>query len=207
MSVQNYEMNPSEIKKIINPKKKDYEGSYNFGKSEGESDLEVIYSNGKFYARTEYADWENNTWVGKSDRLSVKYLKYRIVIDKTEYELSISDNERGLISHYYESVEKKTHHYIQFNPGNDIEKPKGQYPESSFVKLSLEELTELPKTELKIIRNEIFARNGYIFKSGGKMDNYFSKKEWYRLVNKKDNIKFSDIEKYNIELILKLEKS
>nr|WP_233098837.1 YARHG domain-containing protein [Aureibaculum flavum] len=197
-------MNPSEIKKTINPKKIDYEGSYHFGESEGESDLEIIFSNNKLYARTEYADWENNTWVGKSDRLPIEYSKHKTVIDKTEYELSISDNEKGLISHYYKNVGEKTHHYIQFNPSNDIEKPQGKYPESSFVKLTLKELTELPKSELKIMRNEIFARNGYIFKSGGKMDTYFSKKIWYKPI-KKDNINFSDIEKHNIELILKLE--
>ena len=38
------------------------------------------------------------------------------------------------------------------------------------------------------------------------MNNYFSKKEWYKPI-KKDVIEFSDIEKHNIELILKLEKS
>jgi len=206
MSVQNYEMNLSEIKKIINPKMMDYEGSYHFGESEGESNLEIIFSNGKLYARTEYVDWENNTWVGKSDRRSVEYSNYKIVIEKTEYELSTSDNEKGLVSHYYESVEQNIQHDIQFNPNTNIERPEGKYPEASFVKLTSKELSELSISELKIMRNEIFARKGYVFKAGGKMNNYFSKKEWYKPI-KKDVIEFSDIEKHNIELILKLEKS
>lgn len=59
---------------------------------------------------------------------------------------------------------------------------------------------------LKVIRNEIFARHGYIFKNGGEMDKYFSSKEWY--IPKLNNINhlLSDIEKHNIRLIKQLEK-
>ena len=59
---------------------------------------------------------------------------------------------------------------------------------------------------LKVIRNEIFARHGYIFKNGGEMEKYFSSKEWY--IPKFNNINhlLSDIEKHNIRLIKQLEK-
>lgn len=206
ISVQNYEIEPSSIKKYEITQKSDFEGSYHFGESEGESNLEILYSNYKFYARTEYAEWENNTWVGKSDRLTIRYENEKIIIDKTEYELSILEDTKGLKSTYSEIVDKKNTQFIQFNPAHEIEKPKGKFPETSFVKMTENELSIYSKNELKIMRNEIFARNGYIFKKGGKMDNYFSNKDWYSSINKINNPDLSDIEKYNVDLILKLEQ-
>lgn len=207
ISIQDYGVNPSTIKKIANPKISDYEGSYHFGDSEGESQLEIIYSNAKLFARTDYAEWENNTWAGKSDRLLIKYLNGKILIDKINYELSFSDKAKGLTSHYYKNIDGKTHHYIQFNPDNKIEKPKGKYPETSFVKLTVDDLSRFSQSDLKIMRNEIFARKGHIFKQGGKMDNYFSQKEWYKPIEKINNSNLNDVEKHNVVLILELEKS
>jgi len=45
--------------------------------------------------------------------------------------------------------------------------------------LSEEDLSGLSKQELRILRNEIYARHGYIFKSQD-LRNYFSAKDWYR---------------------------
>ena len=95
--------------------------------------------------------------------------------------------------------------YVQFNEGKKI-KTIGKYPESSFVKLTNRDLITYTKYELKIMRNEIFARNGYVFKKDGEMDNYFSRKGWYRAIRKTRNPNLSDIEKHNVNLILKLEK-
>lgn len=51
-----------------------------------------------------------------------------------------------------------------------------------------EVLLQKSKDELQIIRNEVFARKGYIFEKGGDMDIYFSKLTWYdpRLKNVDD---------------------
>jgi len=59
--------------------------------------------------------------------------------------------------------------------------------------------------DYKLIRNEIFARHGYVFVKGGEMDKYFRSKEWY--TPKFNNIYhlLSDIEKHNIKLIKELE--
>ncbi len=59
--------------------------------------------------------------------------------------------------------------------------------------------------DLDIMRNEIFAEYGYKFKSE-KWQNYFKKKQWY--FPQHDNVdKFlSDIEKENIQTILKMKK-
>ncbi len=207
ISVQNYDVNPSTIKKVADSKIHDYEGSYHFGDSEGESQLEIIYSNAKLFARTDYAEWENNTWAAKSDRLAIKYLNGKVKINKTYYELSFSDKAKGLTSHYYKNIDDKTQHYIQFNPNRKIEKPQGKYPEASFVKLAADDLSHFSKPDLKIMRNEVFARNGHTFKQGGELDYYFSQKEWYKPKGKIKNSNLNDVEKYNVALILELEKS
>lgn len=59
---------------------------------------------------------------------------------------------------------------------------------------------------LKVIRNEIFARHGYIFKNGGEMEKYFLAEEWYIPEFNNINHLLSDIEKHNIQLIKQLEK-
>ena len=76
-----------------------------------------------------------------------------------------------------------------------------------FTKKELVWYVDYYELNYKIIRNEIFARHGYIFKSGGEMDKYFRSKKWY--IPKFNNINhlLSDIEKHNIQLIKQLEKS
>ncbi len=216
VSVQNDEIDYSSIKKVQNPKISDYQGSYHFGESEGESQLEIIYSNGKLFARSKYNEREQDDWILKHDRTPIKYVNGKIKIGKSTYELYICTQttystlvkgRKGLGSHFFESTQGKIHHYIQFNPNNNIEKSRGRHPETSFVKLTLKDLSSFSKYDLKIMRNEIFARNGHIFKEGGEMRKYFSKKEWYRSIRKTSHLNLSPIEKYNIDLILKLEKS
>lgn len=52
-------------------------------------------------------------------------------------------------------------------------------PDSDTRELSYAELWEWDYESLGFILNEIFARHGYNFISGGKYDNYFSKMPWY----------------------------
>ena len=57
--------------------------------------------------------------------------------------------------------------------------------------------------ELRLIRNEIFARKGYVFKSSD-LQKYFESKEWY-VPNNNNQIILSKNEKSNIDLIRKIE--
>ncbi len=59
--------------------------------------------------------------------------------------------------------------------------------------------------ELKLIRNEIYARKGYVFKNQ-KLQDYFSAKEWYK-PNTNAKITLTEIEKKNVELIKNIEYS
>jgi len=80
----------------------------------------------------------------------------------------------------------------------------GIYPQTSQRILTSSELAGLSKWELKVMRNEIFARHGYIFKTA-EMKNYFSKQSWYSPMYSDVNSKITDIERKNIELIKKYE--
>jgi hypothetical protein len=79
---------------------------------------------------------------------------------------------------------------------------KRLYPEASMEILTSTKLNLYIKEDLDIMRNEIFASYGYIFKTE-KWREYFSKQEWYSQSESYSNADLSDIEKQNIEAILK----
>ena len=64
------------------------------------------------------------------------------------------------------------------------------------------------------MRNEIYARHGYVFNKSQEMINYFNGLSWYNSIPKisyDDSYifknMFSEIERYNVELIRNVEKS
>ena len=59
--------------------------------------------------------------------------------------------------------------------------------------------------ELKIMRNEIFARHGYIFKSTD-MQNYFAMQKWYKPTSADVTKELTPIERVNVSLIDIMEK-
>ncbi|BAR85619.1 IG hypothetical 16680 [Bacillus thuringiensis serovar tolworthi] len=73
------------------------------------------------------------------------------------------------------------------------------FPDSDIRKLMSADLTYLSKEQLKIARNEIYARHGHIFQTKD-MQAYFAKQSWYR-ENPYFTGTLTDIETYNIELI------
>ncbi len=81
----------------------------------------------------------------------------------------------------------------------------GKYPQVSQKLLTAAELKKYSKAELKIMRNEVFARYGYIFKSED-MKNYFGKQD-YRGYMSDVTAFLSDIEIKNVDLIKKAEST
>lgn len=78
------------------------------------------------------------------------------------------------------------------------------FPDSSVIRLSDAEIATLTKDELSLARNEIFARNGYIFNSD-ELQDYFSRKNWYHPNPHYDSY-LNEIEKYNVDLIKRREE-
>jgi len=80
----------------------------------------------------------------------------------------------------------------------------GIYPQASKYKMTASELYGMSRYDLRIMRNEIYARHGYIFKTNDMRD-YFINQNWYQ-PSYDDVTRFlTPVEKYNIELIKDLE--
>ena len=73
-------------------------------------------------------------------------------------------------------------------------------------KLSDEELQQKSKRELELMRNEIYARHGYIFKRQD-LQQYFNEKKWYHpITHSTYDIQLNSIEQYNVKKIKSYEK-
>lgn len=72
--------------------------------------------------------------------------------------------------------------------------------------LTESELSGFSKEELRVLRNEIYARHGHIFKSED-LTNYFSRFSWYDPDTENAFNRLSDIEKKNIDKIKSMEAS
>ena len=91
---------------------------------------------------------------------------------------------------------------------NDPKQQDYILPGSSQMYLTDEDVSALSAEQLRIARNEIYARHGYIFRSED-LQTYFSGKEWYSPSVLADN--FSDemlsaLELANLDLIKKYEE-
>ncbi len=73
------------------------------------------------------------------------------------------------------------------------------------VPLTPELLAGLTLSELRLLRNEFFARNGYKFVFPG-IAQHFEWREWYRPLEDQTKVTLNEIEKQNVELIEKIEK-
>jgi hypothetical protein len=83
---------------------------------------------------------------------------------------------------------------------NKTGKYPGKYPFTSVKKITDDDLKNLSDSDLKIMKNEILARYGFIFKDA-EMKSYFNGQKWY--APKKNNVDnlLSEIEKNNLEVI------
>lgn len=79
-------------------------------------------------------------------------------------------------------------------------------PDSATRELTQKELQYYTKEELKLARNEIYARYGWNFKSE-ELKSYFEYMAWYRSGENIDDEVLSEVEKKNRDLIAKMEKT
>jgi hypothetical protein len=93
---------------------------------------------------------------------------------------------------------------IEWINHTDKQDLKGKYPFASTEILIKGILFYFDNNELRIIRNEIFARHGYKFKTA-EMRTYFESQDWYLGIYDNVNDKLTELEKLNIQLINKAE--
>ncbi len=91
------------------------------------------------------------------------------------------------------------------NINTKTDKSSREYAFVSTQRVTEAELKNYSKSQLRIMRNEIFATHGYIFQSQD-LQAYFGGKSWYRPQYQNVDAKLSDIEKYNINVIKRAEE-
>jgi hypothetical protein len=190
-----------------------YAGVYMFGDSESESNLVIIYAKNTLVAQISQFEWneEANQFFTHYETLT------NVKIGNGRFE---SDQYKGRFINYLDGEIKHIGLRID-NPwtvgmengtwelGLKSKFPftcNGEYPEATTKFLYQSDLEKMSLTELKYMRNEIFARYGYIFRPGGKMDVHFKATDWYRPQHKNVDAFLTTIEKKNIELIQRFEK-
>lgn len=62
-----------------------------------------------------------------------------------------------------------------------------------------EKINDLSIDEIRLLTNEIFARNGYQFENS-RFQNFFEEKSWYQSKNNNKSVVYNEIEKKNIKL-------
>lgn len=194
-----------------NPEK--YLFVYHFGDSEMESDLILLYSEG-WHAQIRSGSWNDDgtAWVWNYMNINnVRIDKNKFYSDRSNGEFVTYNDGKEIIKglKLYEPWSGMTEdgEYeigTKSYPVSDYF--SGTYPQASLRLLSEEELLPMSKLELKIMRNEIFARYGYRFKPAGEMDMYFRMQTWYKPTYENIDEFLTDIERKNIAKIISIEQ-
>jgi hypothetical protein len=110
-----------------------------------------------------------------------------------------------------EKVSNTRYNYYIINTDGFCKVAKGRisgarlFPQTSNRILDISELKNYQKADLDIMRNEIFADHGYIFKTE-KWKRYFDKQHWYSPLYNDVTDELTIIEKVNIDNILTVNK-
>lgn len=80
----------------------------------------------------------------------------------------------------------------------------GDYTFASSIPLTNAMLEQYSSKELRLIRNEIFARYGFVFKSAD-LQAHFNAMDWYVSIKNSRKISLTPLEKVNIQLLLNME--
>ncbi len=175
-----------------------YSGVYHLGESEDEKDI-VLIQDGKITSlQIRWGEFNSDGTVWSKKFKTIKDIK--IKGDKLE-----SKDISGVFKKTGDKIELVTKKGVATKVTELNDYYSGEYPEGSYKLLMDYELLKKTVEERAIIKNEIFARYGYIFKEGGEMANHFAKTDWYKGEYKNVDQFLTPIEKENIKLLLKLE--
>lgn len=104
-----------------------------------------------------------------------------------------------------EELKKAKDEYDKVVDANDTGKYPGKFPFASMRELKEDDLKGVSDFDLKIMKNEILARHGYIFQDED-MKFYFSGQKWYKPKYNNVDKMLSEVQKVNIQSIEYLER-
>ena len=202
----------SKLKPWLPRQNQEYQYLYYFGFSKLQPSLILIIDSDSCYAQIKYGEWvkkdKKRDWIWNYETLkNVRIHGNKFFTDKTDGEFVIYDNTKGLVLYnLWRSVAKKGEYELGFVLASIDCYYYGKFSCASLRLLNEAELMKMTISELEIMRNEIYARYGYIFNLGGEMDTYFKMQGWYKGQYKDVTTFPTELEKRNIRLIQTVEK-
>lgn len=196
-------------------------GVYHFGESEGEWDLIVLQYNDTLIVQLWEGTWGKNHYTKKETWLRDCKTFNKVIIEGNKvsfgkYSAQFADCKEGdkwinALMLFWNPIEGRNYGKDSAEVGYHISSLASFYGEKDYGKLSVAVQPESyfsgkSKSELKIMRNTIYAKYGLIFQSGGEMEKYFRKKEWYNPFQKDVSHCVTEIESRNIQTITRLEQ-
>lgn len=209
---------PHEAKPWVGARLAAYTGLYHFGESEGESTLRLVVDGTKVYAQIRSGDFEfsekGTAWVWKYENLrDVRIVAGRFYSNKSNgafvrYETATGavlglDLEKPWSPMLSEDAFAPNFGAVTRAIASDYER---RFVQASIKRIAQAELKRMGLAELQLMRNEIFARYGFIFQQGGAMRAYFDTQPWYHARHKNVNALLTGLEKDNISALLLEEK-
>ena len=207
--IVDYQVNEQLVEPWTTEELENYEGVYRFGWSEWESEFYLAIDDNVICVQVKDHEWinsDNEDLRGWQSRYK-NYHNVRIVGNKF-----YSDETDGeFVTYQYEGkqingLKLKTppnSHDDKYEIGIFQTEDKliffsGEYTRTKFDIISNEILNSFPLEDLKIMRNEIFARYGHVFIKGGEMAEYFSRQRWYYPIERDVSQLLTEIERQNI---------
>ena len=194
---------------------KSYEGVYHFGESEAESEIALVVSDGIVTAQIKSGDWVQLKGKGKwrfsyqtLTNVKIEGNKFHSAEMSGEFVRALSEGkyENGLkINHYGSPSAPQSQAEIGIKSGAIKDYYQGEYPQVSYQVLQAAALSKYSKAQLVLMRNEVFARYGYMFAAANGMLAHFKKQEWYDPSKTDVSRLLTALEKKNIALLKEIE--
>lgn len=121
-------------------------------------------------------------------------------LELKEKELELKEKELSLNNSKNES-RRETEYDPNHRGEINYRGTPGDYPEGSIRYLTYSDLAGLSKWQLSVMRNEIYARHGYIFTANMDIKRHFEGKSWYYPSYYNVDGMLSKVEKANIAFI------
>ena len=156
----------------------------------------------------------NGTWFANNKKQAVTHRTFKLKKQSFEYNPNLMlPEDEAYIDYYSEKIDT-----IVETQTDSTSVPETYYQEtyrsagdvitkinSSTKKLTENDLKNLKKLELEILRNTIYARHGYTFKKKSYRQ-FFDSVEWYIPVSENVDAKLTALEKANIKLLERFEQ-
>jgi hypothetical protein len=155
---------------------------------------------------------EAKVFLDKVDSYDENYNEVKVMLDKIaseekskKLESDLTDMDAKLKNMEIKMLnDAEKNKYNSTISSNDYRMLCGEYPEASVRYLMYSDIVGKTKRQLKIMRNEVFMRHGYIFKTDD-MRKQFSNYPCYNPTYNDVTNMLSDIEKQNVEFIKQYE--